>query len=568
MLVAVLSSVMLCTSGSHGQTCPGEAEEVEPEEKLHGASLMQKQQFGMASHGAGAILTSSNTIVRKNHVSFLCEGRWVLGKQGDSCEQACQKEELMCNRYAFVRRNDEVDTKSKMAQVVAALGRQCKHFETGANSDMSSPWFRPRGGTCTVSLPYRHPSRFSCKARPPKTKSQSRRLCWCCAVRHASSTSDRDLPTDIWTLSRSGCKCYFNESQNDCACCSAGACQCSATYRSRCAPCNAMWKCALGSDLPQLGQPSLEQQLPRNLVTALNVALEAKTYESQQQGIRAYLREVYRLPKTITKVQMVALLSAKLSEYSPSVATHGFEFPEGNDVEDWLSSEFLEEELFDLSKNVSNLTMINGQKTSPPVVLGLVSRGALVQKKLPACDWHVALNEFYAYGGGYGNWCGKQAMMDGVPQSFGGCTKKKAKKLRESEASIIKICDDNGLDLSCLRHDSGGYTEDLWGKATKSLCKVDADFQLALQNISMNSTFIDGLDRTEVRALRSAQCLLSVMPCLRYETKTHWTWCPSKWGGYACKEVRTDYYTHWPWGDYSSFKEDACGPTGCYQKVL
>merc|ERR1719316_421105 len=126
-----------------------------------------------------------------------------------------------------------------------------------------------------------------------------------------------------------------------------------------------------------------QDNLPRSLLLALNVAVQAKTYESQQQGIRDYLREVYRLPETNAKVQMVGLLSAKLSAVAPDGAVQAFEFPEGNDVEDMLSDLFLEEELLEQSKDASNTT--NGA-TGPPILLGLVSRGKSIMEKFQACD--------------------------------------------------------------------------------------------------------------------------------------------------------------------------------------
>lgn len=310
----------------------------------------------------------------------------------------------------------------------------------------------------------------------------------------------------------------------------------------------------------------LEDDLPRSLLLALNVALEAKTYESQQQGIRDYLREVYRLPQTNTKVQMVGLLSAKLSAVAPDGAVQAFEFPEGNDVEEMLSDLFLEEELLEQSKDASNTT--NGT-TGPPILLGLVSRGKSVMEKFQACDREVALREFYKHGGGYGNWCGKQPKLNGVPEPFGGCVDKQA---RLSEQGV-EICDDSGLDAACLRHDSGGYGEDIMGIATKSLCKVDADFHQALDKLSQSSSggsFVDRFQRSEKKVLQAAKCLFNFMPCLRYETYKKWKWCPGRWGGAPCQETRTGYVTHipvldFPSGDYSGFKDDACGPTGCYQ---
>lgn len=313
----------------------------------------------------------------------------------------------------------------------------------------------------------------------------------------------------------------------------------------------------------------LEDNLPRSLLLALNGALEAKTYESQQQGIRDYLREVYRLPETNAKVQMVGLLSAKLSAVAPDGALPAFEFPEGNEVEDMLSDLFLEEELLEQSKNAPIIANGTTMKVPARILLGLVSRGTSVQKKFQECDREVALTEFYKHGGGYGNWCGKQPKVNGVAQPFGGCVDEKA---RVSEQGV-EMCTDSGLDAACFRHDSGGYGEDMMGIATKSLCKVDADFHQALDKLwqsRSHNSFVDRFQRSEKQILQAAKCLFNFMPCLRYETYTKWKWCPSRWGGAPCQETRRGYVTHipvldFPSGDYSGFKDDACGPTGCYQ---
>jgi hypothetical protein len=301
-------------------------------------------------------------------------------------------------------------------------------------------------------------------------------------------------------------------------------------------------------------------------MTSLNVALRAKTYESQQQGILDYLKEVYHLPETNTKVQMVGLLSAKLRAAAPDADFQALDFPEGKEIEDWLASLFLEDELLEFGQNMATTNQSDPNNASSSTLLGLVSLDASVHEKFRACDWHVALEEFYKHGGGYGNWCGKQPMINGVAQPFGGCVKNKANVSEQG----IELCKDAGLDNACFRHDSGGYGQDLWGMATKSLCKVDADFHKALDILNLKSDFVDRFKRRERATIKAAKCLFQYMPCLRYETKTYWKWCPSRWGGSLCKETRSDYFTYIPFkdfpiGDYSLFKDDACGPTGCYQ---
>merc|ERR1719316_1752008 len=324
-----------------------------------------------------------------------------------------------------------------MAQVMAALGHRCSSFRSDSAREDSVPLIDPVSGVCTVSQPQRHAKSFNCFAKPPtsiKAGVSTRRLCWCSHIGAQVKDEENQSSslTDIWTQKPTGCKCYFNETRSDCACCSVGACQCSAVHRSKCVPCGAMWKCVVSED--QSGMQELQEKQPRSLIAALNFVVQAKTYESQQQGIREYLKEVYRLPQTSTKVQMVGLLSEKLSEAVPDANVQTFEFPEGNEVEDWLSSLFLEEELNELV--IPNTTEGADKNVSNRTILGLVSIGASVQEKFQACDWQVALAQFYKHGGGYGNWCGKQPKINGIPQPFGGCVDKKGKVSKEG----VQIC--------------------------------------------------------------------------------------------------------------------------------
>jgi len=297
--------------------------------------------------------------------------------------------------------------------------------------------------------------------------------------------------------------------------------------------------------------PDLSQMVSSELLVSLNEVLEATTYEARQSGIRSFLKEAYELPSSNAKVQAVALLDAKLNKdrfdkYS------SYEFPDEDQVEEWLSSWFLEEEMWKHAKQ-------NHQGKSS-VVKGLVSRGAFIQEKLTQCDWQAALKEFFDAGGAYGNWCGKAPPGSTNFTSSGACKNHKIKRGKWG----LEVCKDSGFDESCSRHDQGAYSTDLFGIAQQSLCKVDADFKAAREKSDLQSKFNDGLSRSEANSIMGANCLFDMMPCWRYERKEIWDWCPSWYGGHPCLKNVVGYHTYWPFGNYSKFKDDACGPSGCY----
>lgn len=370
-----------------------------------------------------------------------------------------------------------------------------------------------------------------------------------------------------WMKNSTGCKCYFDESRMDCACCSPGGCQCSQSP-DRCVPCDAMYKCVVKVDLNDF--PDLVQKVSPALFAKLNEVLEANTYEGRQSGIRGFLQKAYELPTTAAKVQAVALLDAKLNAHRSSDMV--FEFPDADEVEEWLASWFLEDEIWShltLSRRrrkktkKSNSTKLSiMQEEELPVIKGLVSRSALMQTNLKKCNWKVALQSFYAAGGAYGNWCGKAPPGIGKGQmiSYGACSGEKSKHGKFG----LDVCKDSGFDEGCSRHDQGSYSENVFGLATKSLCKVDADFKATRVKLNLSSNFTDETSRLEKMALVGANCLFDMMPCLRYEKKVYWDWCAGWGGGYPCKKTKVGYITHWPMGDYSKFKDDACGPPGCY----
>jgi len=304
-----------------------------------------------------------------------------------------------------------------------------------------------------------------------------------------------------------------------------------------------MWRCELEDDMSD--DPNFFKKLPRKLLTQLLVITEAKTYETRQGGIREYLREAFHQPTTKGKLKAVALLDAKLNEQKMEGAEPIFEFPDQDEIEDWLTQMFLEEDLF------------QGDQSSS--FLGLQSRPELLQIA-KSCDWHLALEEFFTSGGVYGNWCGANEWFNNTSVSTDVC-KDSASKPSKFQ---VHVCKDRGFDEACSRHDQGTYGESVYGMATKSLCKVDADFAKARKVIDENSDAQDPLGRAEKRALAGANCLFNMMPCLRYESKSYWAWCPSWSGGYPCKQTGVGYFTHFPMGKYE-FADSACGPTGCYQ---
>eukprot|EP00746_Dinoflagellata_sp_MGD_P162247 gnl/MRDRNA2_/MRDRNA2_89713_c0_seq1.p1 gnl/MRDRNA2_/MRDRNA2_89713_c0~~gnl/MRDRNA2_/MRDRNA2_89713_c0_seq1.p1 ORF type:complete len:669 (-),score=86.57 gnl/MRDRNA2_/MRDRNA2_89713_c0_seq1:19-2025(-) len=356
-----------------------------------------------------------------------------------------------------------------------------------------------------------------------------------------------------------GCQCYFDENRTDCACCHHGACQCSQSIGAdRCAPCDAMYKCIVSEDLNDF--PDLTQVVSSKMLMILNDILEASTYEAKQSGIRAFLKEAYELPTSKAKVEAVALLDAKLNK-GKSKST-SYEFPDAQQVEAWLDSWFLKDEFYQLYSNKSSSVPIDasGNKEEKRVIKGLQSRGALIQEKLNSCNWQQALKAFFDSGGAYGNWCGKMPPGSKTFKSSGACKSGKNKVSKWG----FSVCDDSGFDESCARHDQGAYVTDAFGIATQSLCKVDADFKAARQRLNPESGFQDELERQEAGAITGANCLFDMMPCWRYERQEVWDWCPSWSGGYPCLKSLVGYHTHWPFGDYSKFKDDACGPTGCY----
>lgn len=357
--------------------------------------------------------------------------------------------------------------------------------------------------------------------------------------------------------SPTGCKCYFDETRTDCACCHRGSCQCSQSIGpDRCAPCDAMYKCIVSEDLYDF--PDLTQVVSTGLLVILNDILEATTYEVKQSGIRAFLKEAYELPSSQAKVQAVALLDAKLNKDRGQSSS--FEFPNADQVEEWLSSWFLHDEVFKHSKDIQSVKGDAEIGNRPSVIKGLVSRGAFIQDKLQKCNWRDALQQFFATGGSYGNWCGKSPPGTKKMKSTDVCKDKMSKDGKWG----YKVCADSGFDESCSRHDLGAYSTDLYGIAQQSLCKVDADFKATRVKLDLQSRFRDNLQREEAKSVSAANCLFDMMPCLRYERREVWDWCPSWSGGYPCLKSIVGYHTHWPFGNYSKFEDDACGPTGCY----
>ena len=88
------------------------------------------------------------------------------------------------------------------------------------------------------------------------------------------------------------------------------------------------------------------EKFPTKMLSGLLRLLESKSYEIRQAGIQTYLRRVYRLKSSTAKMQAVALLDAKLNE-KKIVLTGSepiYEFPEPEEIEDWLTQMFFEED--------------------------------------------------------------------------------------------------------------------------------------------------------------------------------------------------------------------------------
>eukprot|EP00746_Dinoflagellata_sp_MGD_P159922 gnl/MRDRNA2_/MRDRNA2_86784_c0_seq12.p1 gnl/MRDRNA2_/MRDRNA2_86784_c0~~gnl/MRDRNA2_/MRDRNA2_86784_c0_seq12.p1 ORF type:complete len:423 (+),score=70.75 gnl/MRDRNA2_/MRDRNA2_86784_c0_seq12:650-1918(+) len=381
-------------------------------------------------------------------------------------------------------------------------------------------------------------------------KAEGEKLIAIANLREQLKLGSLSYPKTGLVLNQTGCQCYFDAKRKDCACCSDEACQCGKKYNviNKCAPCEAMWRCYLDDDLAD--DPRLFEKLPRKLLSTLVTILEAKTYEVRQAGIRDYLREAYHQQTTKSKMQAIALLDAKINEQSMTGAEPIFEFPDAEEIEDWLSTMFLEEDLF--------------QGDRETAFLGLESRPELLQVA-KSCDWHAALDAYFDAGGYYGNWCGVNKHEGGRAVSAGACDNN-PHDARPSTEFKVQVCQDSGFDEACARHDQGAFSESVFGIATKSLCQVDADFSAARKAIRSSETYKDPMGRSEKAALAGANCLFAMMPCLRYETKTYWSWCPSWNGGYPCKRTDDGFFTHYPFGSYN-FSDPGCGPSGCYKNL-
>jgi Mg-chelatase subunit ChlD len=53
------------------------------------------------------------------------------------------------------------------------------------------------------------------------------------------------MKDDVWTRKPTGCKCYFDQSRSDCACCEPGGCQCSSMYPHQCVQCGYGSNCGI-----------------------------------------------------------------------------------------------------------------------------------------------------------------------------------------------------------------------------------------------------------------------------------------------------------------------------------
>ncbi|XP_045199354.2 von Willebrand factor D and EGF domain-containing protein-like [Mercenaria mercenaria] len=58
---------------------------------------------------------------------------------------------------------------------------------------------------------------------------------------------------DIWTTSKTGCKCAHDQADNNCACCDEGGCQCPAPNQHQCAVCGNMTTCGTPQPAPDMG---------------------------------------------------------------------------------------------------------------------------------------------------------------------------------------------------------------------------------------------------------------------------------------------------------------------------
>jgi len=107
----------------------------------------------------------------------LTTARWALAGRGQSCEEGCASQGLACNATEFQRHNGDIDSRSKMSEVVTSVGKTCSWFIDNWGEAGDVPVTMPdNNGLCFTSKANRPVESLSCSA---KTGADKQRLCYC-----------------------------------------------------------------------------------------------------------------------------------------------------------------------------------------------------------------------------------------------------------------------------------------------------------------------------------------------------------------------------------------------------
>ncbi len=71
-------------------------------------------------------------------------------------------------------------------------------------------------------------------------------------TKHSTNSVNVSNSNDVWTSSLTGCPCYFQPSNFDCACCSEGGCQCPRGNMHQCVQCGYADQCGI-ENTPGMG---------------------------------------------------------------------------------------------------------------------------------------------------------------------------------------------------------------------------------------------------------------------------------------------------------------------------
>jgi hypothetical protein len=252
---------------------------------------------------------------------------------------------------------------------------------------------------------------------------------------------------------------------------------------------------------------------------AADAALAAGDNDSRQGAIRDALFCIHGMDTGAAKSAAMGALGDALAGGTGDAANpQGV--PQDAEVEDMLDRLFSDEIAADASED------------NMPRAFNSRSRNS-------RCNWWSAAWAFFQSGATYGNWCGK-----GAPNECGSNTGR-------TGYGGKSVCADSGLDSTCSKHDSGSYSQDVWGFATLNWCEVDRNFKSERSAAGvLGGHSFGGI--TDQAAANGANCLFGVLPCLRYESYSYWGWCSKWWGGYPCRKSTTGINTKWPYGNYPS----------------